>query len=170
MKALQAFILALIAGISPLASAQKEKPEPVTVAAGMTALASIDAEPTLAQAAAPVEQENLASIIAAAFTQAPEPPVKVLAETPVHLNQQAPLHEHCGCCIDCTCGPDCQCKYPGECVLKASGKHIIWIHCPTTGAWRGYATPQCRDVREVYKERPKQTYQGGTCGVRGCGV
>lgn len=150
------------------------KPEAPVVAAGQAAYSVTTLAPKLAQAEKAPE-----------FNPAPTPGVDDAPVAPVTpAPDSTPVGS--GCCIDCKCKGDCHCTYPGECVLKAAGKDIIWFHCETTGAWRGYATPRCKDVRELKKDyqHPQYNTKGqllaptqqrrilfrGSCGPNGCSV
>jgi hypothetical protein len=83
------------------------------------------------------------------------PPAKQPEVDPAPSPQ--PLVPPTGCCPECTCDV-CTCEYPGQCLLRKAGKHILWIRDPNTKAWRGYASPQCKDVREIDPNYQLPTY------------
>jgi hypothetical protein len=142
------FVKGLFAAFGIVAMVPAFRPVGEVTGAGIAAMASVATAQvkTTQSAEVPVEQPPAEKV-------APAPPSEAAAPDKEDVKE----HVVTKCCQDCTCD-QCQCEYPGQCLLKAAGKHILWIHDPSNGSWRGYASPHCKDVREIDPTYHHPTY------------
>ncbi len=179
-----AFVLTAISLVGFAASSGPDTPAspPIVAEAPATTIAALPFDATtltLAQAdVPPVPEEEMPDEIDPKTSLPPVPQI----EPPATSLQ--------GCCQDCICQGNCTCQYPGQCLLRKAGKHILWVHDSQLGSWRGYASPHCKNVAEAWTQQhaaelrkvivtpPLQNtapnyrvfrrYTGGSCGPNGC--
>lgn len=157
MDSLKLFFNTMLAGFMGIMAVPVAKPAAEVVGAQFAAYSAQLPAPVKVEAAAPNTEVEVTAEVTAPIPQAQPAP------------EPQPVASIARCCHECTCEV-CTCEYPGQCLLKAAGKHILWIHDEKTGAWRGYASPHCKDVRELAKARAVKVQQGGACSGGSCRV